>query len=293
MKKEVRSALTSIVFLFCIYLLSFLGSNVVSTIQSINSFSFLLLISVIIQVIFFIPSFILKTEKLYDLIGSTTYIIVITIAYLSVNTKTATDTILFLFVVLWGTRLGTYLFRRIQRDSEDVRFEKAKRNFFWFLQYWMGQALWVSITSCAAVISILNTEPNTLGINGIIGILIWLIGFSFEVIADFQKNNFKKTENTNDKFISDGLWSISRHPNYFGEITLWIGIYIISYTSFSGYEYLSIVSPIFVYILLTRMSGINMLEKIADERYGNINSYIEYKNNTPILIPNIFKLFNK
>ena len=293
MKKEVRSALTSIVFLFCIYLLSFLGSNVVSTIQSINSFTFLLLLSVIIQVIFFIPSFILKTEKLYDLIGSTTYIIVITIAYLSVNTKTATDTILFLFVVLWGTRLGTYLFRRIQRDSEDVRFEKAKRNFFWFLQYWMGQALWVSITSCAAVISILNTEPNTLGINGIIGILIWLIGFSFEVIADFQKNNFKKTENTNEKFISDGLWSISRHPNYFGEITLWIGIYIISYTSFSGYEYLSIVSPIFVYILLTRMSGINMLEKIADERYGNINSYIEYKNNTPILIPNIFKLFNK
>ena len=293
MNKEVRSALTSIVFLFCIYLLSFLGSNVVSTIQSINSFSFLLLLSVIIQVIFFIPSFILKTEKLYDLIGSTTYIIVITIAYLSVNTKTATDTILFLFIVLWGTRLGTYLFRRIQRDSEDVRFEKAKRNFFWFLQYWMGQALWVSITSCAAVISILNTEPNTLGINGIIGILIWLIGFSFEVIADFQKNNFKKGENTNDKFISEGLWSISRHPNYFGEITLWIGIYIISYTSFTGYEYLSIVSPIFVYILLTRMSGINMLEKIADERYGNTNSYIEYKNNTPILIPNIFKLFNK
>ena len=247
----------------------------------------------IIQIIFFIPSFILKTEKLYDLIGSTTYIIVITIAYLSVNTKTVTDTILFIFVVLWGTRLGTYLFRRIQRDSEDVRFEKAKRNFFWFLQYWMGQALWVSITSCAAVISILNTEPNTLGINGIIGILIWLIGFSFEVIADFQKNNFKKAENTNEKFISDGLWSISRHPNYFGEITLWIGIYIISYTSFSGYEYLSIVSPIFVYILLTRMSGINMLEKIADERYGNINSYIEYKNNTPILIPNIFKFFNK
>ena len=285
MKKEVRSALTSIVFLFCIYLLSFLGSNVVSTIQSINSFTFLLLLSVIIQVIFFIPSFILKTEKLYDLIGSTTYIIVITIAYLSVNTKTATDTILFLFIVLWGTRLGTYLFRRIQRDSEDVRFEKAKRNFFWFLQYWMGQALWVSITSCAAVISILNTEPNTLGINGIIGILIWLIGFGFEVIADFQKNNFKKAENTNDKFISDGLWSISRHPNYFGEITLWIGIYIISYTSFSGYEYLSIVSPIFVYILLTRMSGINMLEKIADERYGNIT--VSY---THLTLPTILRV---
>ena len=293
MKKEVRSALTSIVFLFCIYLLSFLGSNIESTIQSINSFSFLLLLSILVQISFFIPSFLMKTEKLYDLIGSSTYIIVVSISYLSVENKTTTDTIIFLFIILWGVRLGTYLFHRIQRDSEDVRFEKAKRNFFWFLQYWMGQALWVSITSCAAVIAILNTEPNTLSINGIIGILIWLFGFSFEVIADFQKNNFKKAENTHDKFISDGLWSISRHPNYFGEITLWIGIYIISYTSFSGYEYLSIVSPIFVYILLTRMSGINMLEKIADERYGNINSYIEYKNNTPILIPNIFNFFKK
>ena len=291
MNKEVRSALTSIAFLFCIYLLSFLGSNVVSTIQSINSFTFLLFLSVIIQVIFFIPSFILKTEKLYDLIGSTTYIIVITIAYLSVNTKTATDTILFLFVVLWGTRLGTYLFRRIQRDSEDVRFEKAKRNFFWFLQYWMGQALWVSITSCAAVIAILKPERDTLNIYGFIGIMIWILGFTLEVIADLQKNNFKKNQNTTQNFISSGLWSKSRHPNYFGEITLWFGMYIISLSSFSGVEYLTIISPIFVYILLTRMSGINMLEKIADQRYGHLEDYLEYKEKTPLLVP--YKIFIK
>ena len=291
MKKEVRSALTSIVFLFCIYLLSFLGSNVVSTIQSINSFSFLLLISVIIQVIFFIPSFILKTEKLYDLIGSTTYVIVALIAYLSVDNKTSTDTILFLFIIIWGTRLGTYLFKRIQRDSEDVRFEKAKRNFFWFLQYWMGQALWVSITSCAAVIAILKPERDTLNIYGFIGIMIWILGFTLEVIADLQKNNFKKSQNTTQNFISSGLWSKSRHPNYFGEITLWFGMYIISLSSFSGLEYLTIISPIFVYILLTRMSGINMLEKIADQRYGHLEDYLEYKEKTPLLVP--YKIFIK
>ena len=250
MKKEVRSALTSIVFLFFIYLLSFLGSNVVSTIQSINSFTFLLLLSVIIQVIFFIPSFILKTEKLYDLIGSTTYVIVALIAYLSVDNKTSTDTILFLFIIIWGTRLGTYLFKRIQRDSEDVRFEKAKRNFFWFLQYWMGQALWVSITSCAAVIAILKPESDTLNIYGFIGIMIWILGFTLEVIADLQKNNFKKSQNTTQNFISSGLWSKSRHPNYFGEITLWFGMYIISLSSFSGLEYLTIISPIFVLSLI-------------------------------------------
>ena len=291
MKKEVKSAITSIVFLFCIYLLSFLGSNIESSIQTINSFSFLLVLSVIIQIIFFIPSFILKTEKLYDLIGSTTYVIVTSIAYVSVDNKTTTDTLLFLFVIIWATRLGTYLFRRIQRDSEDVRFEKAKRNFFWFLQYWMGQALWVSITSCAAVIAILKPESSTLNIYSYIGIIIWLFGFSIEVISDLQKNNFKKSHNTNETFISTGLWSKSRHPNYFGEITLWAGIYIISLSSFSGIDYLSIISPIFVFILLTRMSGINMLEKIADDRYKHLDEYLEYKENTPKLIP--YKFFIK
>ena len=191
MKKEVRSALPSIVFLFFIYLLSFLGSNIDSTIQSINSFSFLLFLSIVVQISFFIPSFLMKTEKLYDLIGSSTYIIVVSISYLSVENKTTTDTIIFLFIILWSVRLGTYLFRRIQRDSEDVRFEKAKRNFFWFLQYWMGQALWVSITSCAAVIAILKPENDNLNIFLVVGVLVWIIGFSIEVIADKQKSNFK------------------------------------------------------------------------------------------------------
>ena len=283
MKKEVRSALTSIVFLFCIYLLSFLGSNIVSTIQSFNSFTFLLLLSVIIQVIFFIPSFILKTEKLYDLIGSTTYVIVALIAYLSVDNKTSTDTILFLFIIIWGTRLGTYLFKRIQRDSEDVRFEKAKRNFFWFLQYWMGQALWVSITSCAAVIAILKPERDTLNIYGFIGILIWILGFTLEVIADLQKNNFKKSQNTTQNFISSGLWSKSRHPNYFGEILLWIGITIIAIPIFKNWDYLALISPIFIYYLLVNVSGIPMLEKAADQKWGNNEDYISYKDKTNIL----------
>ena len=289
MNKETRSAITSIVFLCCIYLLSFLGSNITSTIFSINSFIFLLILSVLIQIIFFVPSFILKTEKLYDLIGSSTYIVVITFAYFSLSDKTITDTILFLFVLVWGIRLGTYLFKRISRDKEDVRFEKAKKNFFWFLQYWMGQALWVSITSCAAVISILQNENDYLNIYVIIGVLIWIIGFSIEVISDFQKSKFKKTENTTKTFISNGLWSKSRHPNYFGEITLWVGIYVISFSSFSDIEYLTLISPLFVYILLTRMSGVNMLEKIADERYGHLSEYVQYKKNTPVLFLKIWK----
>ena len=289
MRKEIRSTIISIVFLFSIYLLSFLGSNIDIEIYSFNSFDFLLLLSVFIQILFFIPSYLLKTERLYDLVGSSTYIVVTTIAYLSVPNKSVTDTILFLFISIWGIRLGTYLFRRILRDNDDVRFEKAKKNFFWFLQYWIGQALWVSITSCAAVIAILKTESNSINNILILGVLIWVLGFTLEVIADLQKSKFKKNQNTNKTFISTGLWSKSRHPNYFGEITLWIGIYIISFSSFSGIEFLTVISPIFVYILLTRMSGINMLEKIAEERYGHLPEYIIYKEETPILFINFWK----
>ncbi len=289
MRKEIRSTIISIVFLFSIYLLSFLGSNIDIEIYSFNSFDFLLLLSVFIQILFFIPSYLLKTERLYDLVGSSTYIVVTTIAYLSVPNKSVTDTILFLFISIWGIRLGTYLFRRILRDNDDVRFEKAKKNFFWFLQYWIGQALWVSITSCAAVIAILKTEINSINNILILGVLIWVLGFTLEVIADLQKSKFKKNQNTNKTFISTGLWSKSRHPNYFGEITLWVGIYIISFSSFSDIEFITVISPIFVYILLTRMSGINMLEKIADERYGHLPEYIIYKEETPILFINFWK----
>ena len=285
MSKEIRSGLITVVFLIFIYLLSFLGTGIDMKIKTFNAFNYLLGISVVIQIIFFIPSFIFKTEKLYDLIGSSTYLIVISYAYFSIHDKTVTDTFLFIFVATWAVRLGTYLFTRINRDKEDVRFEKAKRNFFWFLQYWMGQALWVSITSCAAVIAILKNEDNSFNIFLILGSIVWIGGFTIEVLADLQKNKFKKNQDTYSKFISTGLWSKSRHPNYFGEISLWIGIYLISVPSFTGIEYLTLISPIFVYILLTRMSGINMLEKIADQRYGNLPEYQEYKKNTPVLIP--------
>jgi len=277
--------LITIVFLFFIYLLSFLGTGIDIEIKTFNAFNYLLGLSVVIQILFFIPSFLFKTEKLYDLIGSSTYLIVISYAYISIDDKSVTDTLLFIFVSTWAVRLGTYLFTRINRDKEDVRFEKAKKNFFWFLQYWMGQALWVSITSCAAVIAILKNENNSLNIFLILGSIVWIGGFTIEVIADLQKNKFKKIQDTNNKFISTGLWSKSRHPNYFGEISLWVGIYIISVPSFTGIEYLTLISPIFVCILLTRMSGINMLEKIADQRYGNLPEYQEYKKNTPVLIP--------
>ena len=118
-----------------------------------------------------------------------------------------------------------------------------------------------------------------------LGILVWLFGFLFEVISDHQKTKFKNNLNNKDKFINTGLWSLSRHPNYFGEIILWFGIAIITIPFLSGWQYMVLISPIFVYFLLTSISGVNLLETKTEKKWGNLDSYKEYKKNTPVLIP--------
>ena len=249
----------------------------------------ILIVAVLLQIIFFIPSFLLKTEKYYDLVGSLTYIATVSLAYFSVENKTMIDSIIYFYVMVWALRLGIYLFRRVRNDGKDVRFEQAKRHFLWFLQYWMGQALWVSLTACTAIIGILSPEDDLLPVLAMIGMALWLSGFTIESISDYQKRVFRKENNPSESFIHTGLWARSRHPNYFGEIMLWTGIAVIALNTLTGIEYITLISPIFVYILLTRMSGINKLEQIADERYGHLEEYQRYKRNTPVLVPNLLK----
>ncbi len=284
MSRQIKNIITITFFLICIGLVNFAGQNIEIEIRGINAFTFILIFAVLLQIIFFIPSFLLKTEKYYDLVGSLTYITSVSIAYFSVENKTMIDSIIYFYIIVWASRLGIYLFRRVRNDGKDVRFDKAKKHFFWFLQYWIGQALWVALTACAAIIAILSPEDDTLPVLAMFGMALWLSGFTIESIADYQKRAFRKENNPREAFIHSGLWSRSRHPNYFGEITLWIGIAVIALNTLTGIEYITLISPVFVYILLTRMSGINMLERIADERYGHLEEYIEYKEKTPVLI---------
>jgi len=289
MSRQIKNIIAITVFLICISLINIAGQNIEIEIRGMNAFTFILIIAVLLQVIFFIPSFLLKTEKYYDLVGSLTYITTISLAYLSVENKTMIDSIIYFYVMVWALRLGIYLFRRVRNDGKDVRFEKAKKHFFWFLQYWMGQALWVSLTACAAIIAILSPEEDTLPVLAIVGMALWLSGFAIESISDYQKRVFRKENNPSEAFIHTGLWARSRHPNYFGEITLWTGIAVIALNTLTGIEYITLISPVFVYILLTRMSGVNLLERIADERYGHLEEYQRYKRNTPVLVPKLSK----
>tara|TARA_A200000113_G_C8853893_1_gene351200 strand:+ start:584 stop:1462 length:879 start_codon:yes stop_codon:yes gene_type:complete len=289
MRRQINNIFAITAFLICIGLINFAGQNIDIEIRGINAFTFILIVAVLLQIIFFIPSFLLKTEKYYDLVGSLTYIATVSLAYFSVENKTMIDSIIYFYVMVWALRLGIYLFRRVRNDGKDVRFEQAKRHFLWFLQYWMGQALWVSLTACTAIIGILSPEDDLLPVLAMIGMALWLSGFTIESVSDYQKRVFRKENNPSEAFIHTGLWARSRHPNYFGEIMLWTGIAVIALNTLTGIEYITLVSPIFVYILLTRMSGINKLEQIADERYGHLEEYQRYKRNTPVLVPNLLK----
>ncbi len=289
MRRQINNIIAITAFLVCIGLINFAGQNIDIEIRGINAFTFILNVAVLLQIIFFIPSFLLKTEKYYDLVGSLTYIATVSLAYFSVENKTMLDSIIYFYVMVWALRLGIYLFRRVRNDGKDVRFEQAKRHFLWFLQYWMGQALWVSLTACTAIIGILSPEDDLLPVLAMIGMALWLSGFTIESISDYQKRVFRKENNPSEAFIHTGLWARSRHPNYFGEIMLWTGIAVIALNTLTGIEYITLISPIFVYILLTRMSGINKLEQIADERYGHLEEYQRYKRNTPVLVPHLLK----
>ena len=290
MTKQTQNIINVSLTLLAIYLYSFTANNIETEILGFNSFKFLISMAVLIQFLIFLPSFLFQTEKFYDLTGSLTYISVTSIAYFSLDSPSTIDTILYLYVIVWAGRLGIFLFRRINKDGKDERFDKAKKKFFWFLQYWMGQAAWVVFTAGASILAILSPVEAELEVLAFIGIFLWWLGFLIEVISDYQKRKFRETSDPKTEFISTGLWARSRHPNYFGEITLWVGMAVISLSSLSGIEYVTaVVSPLFVYLLLRKAEGVPMLERIADERYGELSDYQEYKANTPVLMMKIFK----
>ena len=245
-----------------------------------------------IQWIVFLPSFYFSTERFYDLTGSITYMIVIITALYHksefIGSRSDLRSLLIAgFVIIWALRLGSFLFLRVLKDKEDRRFSEWKKNFHQFLRVWTLQGLWVFLTSVAAVTAITSRKIIEPDLFLYIGSFLWVFGFLFESIADYQKRKFR-SENRN-KFIQSGLWSLSRHPNYFGEIVLWLGIALIALPTLVGSQYISLISPVFVYLLLTRVSGVHILEKHADDTWGKKKDYKAYKEKTPVLFPKFFK----
>jgi steroid 5-alpha reductase family enzyme len=239
----------------------------------------------LIQWLAFVPAFLLQNERFFDLSGSITYISVTTLAVLLGPKVDGRSILLLALVAVWAARLGTFLFRRIHKAGKDARFDEIKPSFVRFLLTWTLQGLWVSLTLSAALAAITATLRKELGLFALIGLLVWGFGFAIEVAADAQKSRFRADPENKGRFIHTGLWAWSRHPNYFGEIVLWIGVAIIALPILRGWQWVTLISPIFVTVLLTRISGVPLLEKRADEKWGGQEDYEAYKTRTPVLIP--------
>ena len=261
------------------------GQGGAMTQDGISIFLLCAMLAYVVNWLAYIPAAIAQTEKYYDLTGSVTYLSVMIAACVLSAPLDLRAIMVAVMVAVWALRLGTFLFRRISADGKDIRFDKLKTDPLLFLQTWTMQGTWVALTAASALVII--TSNTQVGIDAflIIGFAMWVIGFAIEIVADGQKSTFRKDPANKGQFITGGIWAWSRHPNYFGEILLWTGITVMSLPLLSGWQWITIISPIFVAFLLIKVSGIRMLDHNAKKRWGDDPEYQAYRARTSMLIP--------
>lgn len=246
-----------------------------------------------IQVLVFLPSFWAQTEHFYDLTGGITYLT--TMSYMVYRHQQLfgewdlRSIVLTALIGIWAIRLSSFLFTRVKRVGKDGRFDSLKTSFTRFLLTWMLQGLWVFMCTYPALIA-LASPGSTETIFLLIGFALWALGWVYEVIADRQKTAFNKDPKNAGKFINIGVWKQSRHPNYVGEWVLWTGITVIALPVYEGWQWLAFITPVFVYWLLNKVSGVNLLEIRADDKWGDDPAYQKYKNETPVFFPKFLNI---
>ncbi|CAI5737871.1 unnamed protein product [Hyaloperonospora brassicae] len=229
-----------------------------------------------------------QTERYFDLTGSTTYATVSMLAYQLKESPSWRDTLLTAFVWLWCVRLGAFLYLRICECGSDKRFAEIIVDPLCFLAAWNIQGLWVFFTLLSVLLSVTHGVgvPEVTPLD-IVGTTMWVVGYLIEVTADYQKTQFRLHKGNEGHFISNGLWGYSRHPNYFGEIMMWIGVFLVAVHTLPSFALQcgAAVSPMFMTLLIIFRSGIPLLEQAADKRWGHLKAYQEYKTQTSVLIP--------
>lgn len=264
-------------------LLALAGSVGGKSAAGLPVYAWCVLLAFAIQWVAFVGAYLKQTEKYYDLTGSITYLSVMTLALTLSGELRPVALLLGGMVAVWALRLGSFLFLRIRETGSDSRFDQIKPHFPRFLMAWSLQGLWVSFSVAAALAAITSQNPLTPGLMTALGALVWAAGFGLEVVADQQKDRFRKDPKNTGQFIQSGLWAWSRHPNYFGEILLWVGISLIALPYLQSWQYATLISPVFIFVLLTRISGVPMLEEKSDRKWGGQPDYEAYKARTPVL----------
>ena len=268
-------------------LVAWAGSDGGERFRSIPVFALCGAIAFAVNWVAFIPAMLARTEHFYDLTGGITYLTVVATAVLLSDDIGMRGMLVAGMVIVWALRLSSFLFLRISKAGKDSRFDVIKTRPARFLMAWTLQGLWVILTAACALAIITGGARVTLGPVALVGIAVWIFGMWFEIMADRQKSSFNADPVNKGTFITTGLWSRSRHPNYFGEIVLWTGVAIIALPVLHGWQWVTLISPVFVTFLLTRVSGVPMLEKKADDRWGGQEDYEAYKQRTPLLVPKL------
>jgi len=263
--------------------LALAGSDGGLEVGGVPAFALAGAIAITVQWLAFVPSFLRQTEHYFDLTGSLTYI-ALALFGLGVGAD-GRSLLLALLVCLWAVRLGTFLFRRVRSAGGDRRFDRIKPDFWQFLMTWTLQGLWVFVTLAPALAAMTAERHLPLDGYAVAGVAVWITGFALEVVADGQKRRFRSQPQNEGRFIQTGLWSWSQHPNYFGEIVLWCGVLLVSLPVLSGWQWVTLGSPLFVYVLLTRISGVRLLDAQADRRWGDDPAYQAYRRRTSTLVP--------
>ena len=283
-----KLVITSIIITAVVFAVAWMGDQTGSELYGLPLMTAMALGIFAVQWIGLIHARLFETEHYFDLVGSLTYITVTVFAVQQAAEIGLRQQIIAGVVIVWAARLGPFLFRRIQKAGEDRRFRKIKLSTPRFLFTWTLQGTWVFLTAGAALAAIMTPNTAPLGTVFYVGVAIWVVGFAVEVIADSQKSAFKADPANENKFITTGIWARAQHPNYFGEILLWAGVAVMALPSLSGSAMIFLISPVFVAVLLTRISGVPLLRKTAGARWGDDPEYQAYLKNTPLLIPRIF-----
>lgn len=250
-----------------------------------DTFLLSLIIILGIQLLFFMFAAMFKTDKVTDLAYGLTFAILAWIILIRTGTFSLEAIVLTIMITLWGVRLAGYLFYRIMHIGKDKRFDGIRERFWKFAGFWTAQTIVIFIVMLPSIIFLDVDSDIRLTLLGIIGFFIWILGFLIETVSDHQKFKFRNNSKNKDRWIDTGLWRYSRHPNYFGEILCWIGIFVYAIPVLSGWEWASIISPIGIIMTLLFFSGIPTVEKNDDKRYGKDKKYLRYKSTTSVLIP--------
>ena len=243
-----------------------------------------LVVIVVYMTVWFVIAQALKRNDVADIAWGIGFIIAATSAIFFTDRITWRGLLVFLLVTLWGVRLAFHVFLRNRGKCEDPRYRKWRRK--WgkhakvraFFQVFLLQGVLIIVISLPVTMAI-TSGKSPLGLLDLLGVCIWFGGFFFEAVGDYQLSKHKRDPANRGKIMTQGLWKYTRHPNYFGEVALWWGVYLIALSVPLGWT--TILGPITITYLILKVSGIPLLE----EKYEDNLEFQMYKRRTSAFLP--------